>query len=280
MSVLTETRDSRPALTLELVRSRSRNAGAAHRGYVLMRLIRPVGPYLAWVALKAGLRPRHITYASFVLGWLILWLAAAGGARGMLMAMAGLIVWEAVDVTDGTMARALGTRDNFGGFVDYAAGMVIVAFLPLSLGIGLYNSPDGSASRLSAEVGSQLHLPLVWSIVAGAFVSAISLLMRLVNRVLFVRFGDSHSKWDTPDAGSGVRLTARSAAGLIVRNLETTGGVQALLLLLAAAIGCLELALAGYFIFYILLFLVFMIQTYRTYRRRFEYCIVEVHPKA
>jgi phosphatidylglycerophosphate synthase len=267
-------------LNLNLVRSRSLNAGASHRGYVLMRLIRPVGPYLAWVALKAGLGPRHVTYASFVLGWLILWLTAAGGARGMLMAMAGLLVWEAVDVTDGTMARALGTRDNFGGFVDYAAGIVIVAFLPLALGIGLYNSPDGSAGKLSAEVGFQLRLPPVWSVIVGAIVSVISLLMRLVNRVLFVRFGDSYSKWDAQDAGSGDRLSLRSAASIIVRNLETTGGVQALLWLLAAAVGCLELALAGYFVFYILLFLVFIIQTYRTYHGRLEYYVVEVRPKS
>lgn len=258
--------------SLDLIKRKSADAGAAHRGYVLMMLIRPVGPYLAWLALRLHLTPRHVTYASLVFAGVIVATAAAGGPRGPLAACVMVLIWEAIDVTDGTMARALGKRDNFGGFLDYASGMFIVAFLPLALGIGLFRWPDGSLHPVGAAVGFTV-LPVVL-LASGACISVISLLMRLVNRVLFLRFGDSYSAWDKVG-----RLEARSIRAwidLFVRNLETPGGLQALVLALAALAGMTEVALAGYLLFYVALLGLFMLQTYRTYGSREEYYDVEI----
>ena len=94
-----------------------------------------------------------------------------------------------------------------------------------------------------------------------------SLFVRLINRVLFLRFGDSYSNWDEPKG---------SMLDLAIRNLETIGGVQGLLLLIAAFAGALELALAGYLVFYTALLLVFMAATYRHYHMRDEYYDVAI----
>jgi hypothetical protein len=255
------------AVTLDEIRRKNVGAGAGNHGYVLMMLVRPFAPFLAWAALQVGLTPRQVTYLGFLLAWIIVGLAAAGGADGRKIALLLIIVWELVDVADGTMARAIDRRDNFGGFLDYAAGVVLITFLPLALGIGLARSPDGSLERALMLAGSRWTVPAATAVVAGACMATVSMFVRLINRVLFLRFGDSYSNWDDP-RGSIVDLT--------VRNLETIGGVQGLLLLLAAFAGVLELALVGYLLFYAVLLFVFMISTDRRYRTRDEYYDVEI----
>lgn len=256
-------------MTLDFIQRRSASAGAAHQGYALMMLVRPLGPYLAWVALRLGLKPRHVTYFTFGLAWVILAIAAIGGPRGPRLALAMLIAWEVFDVTDGTMARALGVRDNFGGFLDYAGGMVIVAFLPLALAIGVYASPDGSLARILSRGIARPSVASATVLVSGAVVSVISLLMRLVNRVLFLRFGDSYSHW--AENTEPRALSVRRIPDMTVRNLDSIGGLQAVVLLAAAFAGVLEIAIVGYLAFYIVVLIGFMLSTYRKYRNRHEY---------
>ncbi len=257
-------------MTLDDIRRRNVGAGAGNHGYLLMMLVRPFAPLAAWAALRIGLAPRQVTYLGFLLAWIIVGLAATGGAGGRKIALLLVIVWELLDVADGTMARAIGRRDNFGGFLDYAAGVVLIAFLPLALGIGLAVSPDGSLERAIALTGSSWHAPALTTVVAGACVSAVALFVRLINRVLFLRFGDSYSNWDEPKG---------SIVDLAVRNLEAIGGVQGPLLLLAAFAGVVEVALAGYLGFYVVLLLAFMFSTHRNYRSREEYYDVVIRPR-
>lgn len=105
---------------------RQANAAVDDNGYALLTLSRPLGPYLAWIAIRLRATPRHVNYLSLVLVFVVLVLAAAGGHTGLIAATALVFIWQIVDVTDGTMARALAIRDNFGGFVDYVTGMVPV----------------------------------------------------------------------------------------------------------------------------------------------------------
>ena len=259
---------------LELIRKRNVGSGAALRGYILMMMVRPAGVYLAWLALKLGLTPRQVTFASFLFSWVIVFTAAFGGPGGAVAALVMVLFWEAVDVTDGSMARALRKRDNFGGFLDYAAGVVLIAFLPFALGMGVFLWPEGSLDAFLGSMGIAVSVPAVLSLAAGAGIAVISLLMRLVNRVLFIRFGDSFSQWDEKDRNQ--RMSIKELVNLLVRNLETTGGLQALIFLLAAVLGWLEIALCGYLVFYLLLLILFMQQTYQTYGRCEDYYVVEV----
>jgi len=259
---------------LELIKKRNVGSGEALRGYVLMMMVRPAGVYLAWLALKVGLSPRQVTLASFVFSWIIVGVAACGGPHGPLAALIMVLLWEAVDVTDGSMARAIKKRDNFGGFMDYAAGVVLIAFLPFALGLGLFLWPEGSLNAAISDLGFEASLSPALSVVSGAVVSIISLLMRLVNRVLFVRFGDSFSQWD--DKTRPQKMSGKELINLLVRNLETTGGLQALIFLTAALIGIIEIALFGYLLFYLALLLIFTWQTYKNYRNCEDYYVVDV----
>ena len=257
-------------MTLNEIRQKNQDAGAATHGYLLMMLVRPFAPFLAWTALRIGLTPRQVTYMGFLLAWIIVGLASAGGTRGRVAALLLVIVWELLDVADGAMARAISRRDNFGGFLDYASGIVLVAFLPLALGVGLAVSPDGSLGRALALMGSSWRVPALAAVVAGASISTVSLFVRLINRVLYLRFGDSYSNWDEPRG---------SLADLAIRNVETIGGLQGLLLLMAVLAGVLELALAGYLLFYVLLLLVFLVSTHRHYQGRLAYNDVAIRPR-
>jgi len=261
-------------ISLAVIKKRNIGSGQALQGYALMMMVRPAGVYLAWLALKLGLTPRQVTFASFVFSWIIVGVAAFGGPQGPLTALIMVLFWEAVDVTDGSMARAIKKRDNFGGFLDYAAGVVLIAFLPFALGIGVYLWPEGSLKTFAAGFGLAACPSPVLFLAAGAGISVISLLMRLVNRVLYVRFGDSFSQWDERER---LRKTSlREMIDLLVRNLETTGGLQALVFLIAALMGGLEIALCGYLLFYAALLVMFMRQTYQTYRGCEDYFVVEV----
>jgi len=247
---------------------RRANARVDDNGYVLLTLTRPLGPYLAWLWMRLGLAPRTVNYLSIALALVILALAAAGGSGGLVAATALCFAWQAVDVSDGTLARALGIRDNFGGFVDYSCGMLIVAFLPLCLGIGAAASPDGSLAALCGALGLPPPPPPA-ALAMGAAVSAVALYMRLINRVLQIRFGESLSEPDKAEAGpaSGALRLARDA----LKNLETIGGVQAALFFAAAATGTLEAALGLYFALYCALLLGFAVSVYRRYGHRRAY---------
>ncbi|MPY69189.1 MAG: hypothetical protein GEU92_03780 [Alphaproteobacteria bacterium] len=245
---------------------RRANAAVDDNGYLLLTATRPVGPYLAWLWMRLGMTPRQVNYMSIVLAAVILWLAAAGGAAGLVWATGLCFAWQAVDVSDGTMARALRIRDNFGGFVDYSCGMLIVAFLPLCLGIGACLAPDGSLGGAFRAFGLAPPPPVA-VLAMGAGIAVISLYMRLINRVLQIRFGDSLSEPDKTGGGAGAMRLARE----VLKNLETIGGVQAIAFFASAVAGMIELAIALYFVLYCLIFVAFAASVYRNYGNRRAY---------
>lgn len=249
-----------------LAEIRQGNAAVDGDGYVLLTLSRPFGPYLAWMGIRLGITPRQVNYFSLVLALVILGFAVFGGRSGLITATALVFLWQIVDVTDGTMARALRIRDNFGGFVDYATGMVVAAFNPLCLGIGAFLSPDYSARDLFAFLAIDIASPSMFVLAAAGGISAIAMYMRLINRILFIRFGDSFSK--TLDNSAALQ---RSTVYLITKNLETVGGVQAFAFFIGAVSGMLDALLVIYFAFYLLLLGAFAVSVYRNYQDRTAY---------
>lgn len=246
---------------------RQANASVNDDGYLLLTLTRPAGPYLAWTAMRLGATPRQINYLSLVLGLCILVLAGSGDRAVLIAATALLFVWQMVDVSDGTMARALGIRDNFGGFVDYATGMVVAGFLPFCLAIGAYHAPDHSAAALFERLSLDLKDPSITVLIAGAGISVIALFMRLINRVLFIRFGDSFSHAGQADDAP----RADGLAHLLAKNVETLGGIQAFAYFAAAVGGLLDALLVLYFILYCVFLAAFTVSTYRNYGHRTAY---------
>ena len=53
-----------------------------------------------------------------------------------------VLLWQILDNSDGTMARILKSCSKFGGYIDELAGLFLLAFLPISIAIGLYLHPE------------------------------------------------------------------------------------------------------------------------------------------
>ena len=248
-----------------LAEIKAANVRVNDRGYALVSMSRPFGPYLAWVAIRLGATPRLVNYLSLGLVFAILGLVGFGDATGRVVGTALVFLWQIVDVTDGTMARALKIRDNFGGFVDYATGIVLAAFLPLSLGVGLFRAPERLLGTLGAPLGLAPSEAVVLVLGAGAVVSAMSLYIRLLNRVLVIRFGEGL-------AGShAAKARPEGVVNVAVKNLETIGGLQAVLFFAGAALGILSAVLVLYALFYAGLLLAFAAATHRDYSHRTKY---------
>lgn len=244
------------------------NASVNDEGYYLLTVCRFFGPYFAWVAIRLGLTPRQVNYVALVVAIMVFPVAAFGGSDGLIAAMTLVFVWQLIDVTDGTMARSLKIRDNFGGLVDYSTGMVVAAFLPLALGIGASLTPDGSAEPILRFFSIELENPSVLVLIAGAGISTISMYMRLINRVLYIRFGNSLT------AGKAAEENPAERKGVIfglAKNVETLGGLQAILFFTGAATGTLDALLIGYLVFYCAVFSGFVVSVYRNYSDRRQY---------
>ncbi len=171
-------------------------------------------------------------------------------------------------VTGGTMARSLKIRDNFGGMVDYSTGMVVAAFLPLALGIGACLTPDHSAETVLRVFGIELENPSILVLIAGAGISTISMYMRLINRVLYIRFGNSLTSGKVDD--KNVADSNGEMFGL-AKNVETLGGLQASLFFTGAVTHTLDALLVGYLAFYCAVFVGFAVSVYRNYGDRRQY---------
>ena len=244
------------------------NTSKNDEGYYLVTVCRFFGPYFAWAAIRLGVTPRQVNYFALAVAFMVLPMAAFGGGGGLIAAMTLVLVWQLIDVTDGTMARALKIRDNFGGFVDYSTGMVVAAFLPLALGIGAYFSPDHSAHATLGFFSIELGNPSVVVLISGAAISAISMYMRLINRVLYIRFGHSLT------AGNAADDDAAQGESLIyglAKNLETLGGLQAMMFFIAVATSTLDALLVAYMVFYFVVFGGFAASVYRNYSDRRQY---------
>lgn len=244
------------------------NAGKNYQEYALQALFHPFGPYLAWAAIRLGVTPLQVTYSHMVLAVFIIGLSITGGRKGLVAATALVFAWQLLDLTDGTMARALRSRSNYGGFADYASGMLLVSFLPLALGIGAFLAPDQSAPALLALFSFELADPSILVLTSGAGISVIALYMRLINRALFLRFGESATQGDDSGAGSTV---GQSIAGIVIKNIETLGGLQGVALFVGAFTRTLDALLLLYFAFHCAMLMAFVAWVYRNYKDRTHY---------
>lgn len=234
--------------------------------FALVSLSRPLGPYLAWVAIRVGLTPRQVNYFAMALAFFILFTVSLGSPFARTIGVSLVFLWQIVDVTDGTMARAQKIRDNFGGFVDFATGMIVATFLPFCLGVGACLRPDGSLLALAERFGLAIGRPEILVLIAAGMTSVISLYVRLISRVLLIRFGES------VNGLAAVRERGESNwFSMFIRNLETVGGLQAFVFFAGAVLGQLEVVLVGYAGFYVIILVAFAVSTHRSYRDRTKY---------
>jgi hypothetical protein len=90
---------------------------------ILLISLRRVAPFVAYAAIRMGATPFHINFFNFAFGLAICGLFALAPPDLRVPTASLLIVWQLLDATDGTMARALGIRSNYGGFIDHLGGI-------------------------------------------------------------------------------------------------------------------------------------------------------------
>jgi hypothetical protein len=235
------------------------NANRHIRDYgVLLIALRRVAPFAAYAAIRMGATPFHINFLNFALGLAICGLFALAPPDLWVPAASLLIVWQLLDATDGTMARALGIRSNYGGFIDLLGGMFLGAFLHVSIGVGLFRFPDGSAQEMLGMLGIHAYYLPAYSVVVGSYCSIAAVLFRLTTRIIQVRFG--------------IDLAPRlSLFELLVRNIVGIGGTQPIILLFAAIFEMLEIFLLSYLIINVAVLLGFTAKAFVGLRNRHEY---------
>jgi hypothetical protein len=159
------------------------------------------------------------------------------------------------------MARAIHAKDNFGGFVDYAAGIALIGAMPLALGIAVARAPDRSLEAVAGALLTNTSMSQAAMVAIGGGITGLSLYLRVLNVVLQLRFGSAPGGGG--DAWQNRRM--RQVPRLIVRNIESVGGLQALAWILAAYFRFVEAVLAFYFVFYLGIAAALSVSVYRSY---------------
>ena len=209
---------------------------------LLVQAVRPLGPYLAWGALRLKLTPNFVSYINFFLSLVICLLLAFGTPSFQITAGILLLLWQTLDCTDGTMARALQKCSKYGGFVDYAGGMFLLAFFQISIGVGLFLHPENSVHALLSWLDVNIQYLPGYSLIICASSSIMALLVRLINKDIETSFGKN-----LVINNDGVPDKSRGTIRNIIKNVENLGGLQIPFFWLAVLFNHLELFVIFYF---------------------------------
>jgi len=109
--------------------------------YYRCYMLRPLSFYLTPIFIRAGISANVVTFLGFIVGIISLILFCEGK---FVMGAILFNVSYLLDLIDGNIARYYKFTNHFGKFIDGITGVIILQFLFLSLGIGVYNSPGGS----------------------------------------------------------------------------------------------------------------------------------------
>ena len=168
-------------LTIEYIRNSYKTSpDSDFYKYSLARyLFRPLSFYIAWAAIKLNVSPNQVTFLS----WLTLFLGCINYATQCidftLFSFAMIFVWALLDYVDGTMARALSARSNFGHFIDVVGAYYLFAFLPLALAIGSDDQILRSITSITVEY-TQFNFVSPNIVTIGASSAISNLLLRLI----------------------------------------------------------------------------------------------------
>lgn len=240
------------------------NAGRVDN-VLLRKTLRPFGVFVAWIALRLGMLPIAVTYLSFFIGLTGCVLFIFGySISGVIM----VLLWQGLDTADGTMARRLGITSNYGGFIDYLGGMFVLAFLDVSVGLGVMRIPGESLNRFFSLFGLSVSINPVWFFVMGAYSSICAILMRLIIKIAHIRFGNDVENINDVEFGK------KSIIGWIIsqiKYIERLGGYHIIILAIASLLHGLEVYLAFYFVFYLFFLAAFICRVFFLFRQHHEY---------
>lgn len=234
--------------SLQEIRAASLDKKSGNTDTFLVRILRPSGDYVTWLCLRLGLAPMHVTYFDLVLVLVSCLMFAFLDPSYRVLASIFLILWQLLDIVDGNMARVLGRCSDYGGFVDHICGIFLLAFLHVSIGIGIYFRPEHSVQALLGELGMDIHYLPVYTLILGAISSIAAILVRLFHMIVQDMFGGEMFQEYGIDYNQpkNVGLITRSIK--FVRQFECLGGLQIIIVFLASLFGYVEIAIVLYFL--------------------------------
>lgn len=148
--------------------------------YSLARLVfRPLSFYFALLAIKLKISPNQITFIS----WIAVLLGCFNYAFQIVtieyFSFCMIMLWALLDYVDGSMARFLCLRSDFGHFIDIVGAYFLFAFLPLGISIG---SDNKVFHELINSINNywQLNIPYFSILAFGAISATSNLLLRLI----------------------------------------------------------------------------------------------------
>jgi len=130
--------------------------------------------YVSWLAARMRLHPNQITYLSFIIGLIGIYLLLLGGTKNFIIGTIGINIWYLLDCSDGHLARYYKIKSNFGKFLDEGFGEIVMTFVWLGIGIGLYKNPDISIIFISDLLGISSN---EYILISGA-IASISIALR------------------------------------------------------------------------------------------------------
>jgi len=201
--------------------------------------------YVSWIASRLNVSPNNITYLSFLIGLIGLYFFSIGGYYNFIIGSILINLWYLLDCSDGHLARYYQIKSNLGKFLDEAFGEIIMTFIWLSIGYGLFNNPDYSMILLSNHLKS---LGSEYIILFGG-IASISIALR---NCISTRFSNCYSI-DTTSSNipnSPNKSILSIWFKLFWINFMGIGGLLGPLLILGSITGYLALLVCLYSIFY------------------------------
>ncbi len=98
--------------------------------------IRPLSVYIAWLFIRLRVSCKQTVMLGLLLGLLGVFLVAAGSLQAAVAGILLLIIGSLLDYVDGNIARATGTTDKLGAYLDLTCDNFMAAAVPIAVGIG------------------------------------------------------------------------------------------------------------------------------------------------
>ncbi len=101
--------------------------------------IRPLSVYVAWLFIRLGVSCKQTVVLGLLLGLTGCFLIAVGSPQVMVAGAVLLTVGSLLDYVDGNIARATGTTDKLGAYLDLTSDNFMAAAVPIAVGLGTGN---------------------------------------------------------------------------------------------------------------------------------------------
>ncbi len=194
--------------------------------------IRPLSVYVAWLFIRLGVSCKQTVVFGLLLGLAGCFLIAVGSPQVTVAGIVLLIVGSLLDYVDGNIARATGTTDKLGAYLDLTSDNFMAAAVPIAVGLGTgsprlgivlallytYSTLSIMDGRQVFDDGKNVYRGDGWNLwrlafVAGTNVQSLHLLVLLVFAVT------GHMEWYLY---AFTTIAACEIVAIIYRRLMTT----------------------------------------------------------